>query len=62
MKLDDSLGEIPVIVVSADATLTRMQEALTLGALHYVTKPVVVGAFLAMLDDTLASLESRWGM
>jgi PAS domain S-box-containing protein len=62
LKNDDELAEIPVIVVSADATTARMQEALTLGALHYVTKPLDIARFLGVLDQALESLDTRWGM
>lgn len=61
LKGDETLAEVPVIVVSADATASRMQEALTLGALHYVTKPVNVARFLHLLDEVLDSLDTRWG-
>jgi len=62
MKNDDMLAAIPVIVVSADATAARIREALTLGALHYVTKPLDVARFLAVLDETLEGLDTRWGL
>jgi PAS domain S-box-containing protein len=61
LKGDETVAEVPVIVVSADATASRMQEALTLGALHYVTKPVNVARFLHLLDEVLDSLDTRWG-
>ncbi|MDE2456741.1 MAG: PAS domain S-box protein, partial [Burkholderiales bacterium] len=61
MEQDDELASIPVIVVSADATTARMQEALTLGATRYVTKPVDIAPFLQILDETLEALDSRWG-
>jgi PAS domain S-box-containing protein len=62
LKQDDDVAGIPVIVVSADATPSRVQDALTLGALHYVTKPLDVAKFLGVIDDALEGLESRWGM
>ena len=62
LKQDSELAEIPVIVVSADATAAHMQEALTLGALHYVTKPLDVAAFLALVDSALEAADTRWGM
>ncbi len=62
LKNDDEVGDIPVIVVSADATSARMQEALTLGAAHYVTKPVDIPRFLQTLDEALGSIETRWGL
>ena len=61
LKQDNELAEIPVIVVSADATVTNMQQALTLGALHYVTKPLDVAAFLALVDSALEAADTRWG-
>jgi PAS domain S-box-containing protein len=61
LKTDEELADIPVIVVSADATTARIQEALTLGAAHYVTKPVDLRRFLATLDATLDATDSRWG-
>ena len=61
LKNDDEVADIPVIVVSADATSARMQEALTLGAAHYVTKPVDIRRFLQTIDDTLEAMDTRWG-
>jgi PAS domain S-box-containing protein len=62
LKRDDDVADIPVIVVSADATTARMQEALTLGALHYVTKPLDIPRFLRTVDEVLQSQETRWGV
>jgi CheY-like chemotaxis protein len=62
LKHDDDIAGIPVIVVSADATAARIEEALTLGALHYVTKPLEVARFLTVLDEALERVETRWGM
>ncbi|EGJ08690.1 CHASE domain-containing protein [Rubrivivax benzoatilyticus] len=62
LKQDRDVADIPVIVVSADATTARMQEALTLGAAQYVTKPLDVRRFLRTVDEALASHETRWGL
>ncbi len=62
LKQDDDVADIPVIVVSADATPGQMEKALTLGALHYVTKPLEVASFLTLVDDALESVDTRWGM
>jgi response regulator of citrate/malate metabolism len=48
-------------VVSADASPARIEEALTLGAAHYLTKPVDIAGFLQTLDRTLMELDTRWG-
>ncbi len=58
IKLDDQIASIPVIVVSADATPQNMERALTLGAKHYVTKPLAIAAFLALVDESLAGAGS----
>jgi len=62
LKLDDDIAGIPVIVVSADATAVRIEEALRLGALQYVTKPLEVARFLTIIDEALEGMETRWGM
>jgi CheY-like chemotaxis protein len=60
MKNDDALAQIPVIVVSADATPDHLRAAFTLGALQYLTKPVDVALFLRHFDEALANTETRW--
>jgi CheY-like chemotaxis protein len=61
LKQDPEVADIPVIVVSADATRGRIEEALTLGAVRYVTKPIDVGHLLAVVDEVLESIDTRWG-
>jgi PAS domain S-box-containing protein len=61
LKQGDRDGDIPVVVVSADATPAHVEQALTLGALHYVTKPVAVADFLTLLDDLLEAIDTHWG-
>ncbi len=39
MQQDSAQRRIPFIVISADATQTRLQEMLDLGALAYIPKP-----------------------
>ena len=62
IKQDEAVADIPVIVVSADATPGQMEKALTLGAMHYVTKPLEVAAFLALVYQALEAVDTRWGM
>jgi CheY-like chemotaxis protein len=45
--------DIPVVVVSADATPSRMQNLLDQGVTAYLTKPLNVVQFLQILDETL---------
>ncbi len=61
LKDDDTVAAIPVVVVSADATPLQTQQALTSGALHYVTKPLDVARFLATVDAILEGADTRFG-
>ena len=61
LKDDDTLASIPVVVVSADATASHIEAALTAGAAHYVTKPVNLSSFLAILDDLLDDMDTHFG-
>jgi CheY-like chemotaxis protein len=61
LKDDDDLGSIPVVVVSADATAAHIEAALTAGAAHYVTKPVNLASFLAILDELLDAMDTHFG-
>jgi PAS domain S-box-containing protein len=61
LKDDDDLGSIPVVVVSADATAAHIEAALTAGAAHYITKPVNLASFLAILDELLDALDTHFG-
>ena len=61
LKDDDDLSSIPVVVVSADATTLQVEAALTAGAAHYVTKPVNLAAFLAILDELLDEMDTHFG-
>jgi CheY-like chemotaxis protein len=53
LKADPDTAGIPVVIISADATAHRVQETLAAGAVEYLTKPLDVGRFLAILDELL---------
>ena len=61
LQTDPETADIPVIVVSADATEAHMSEAITAGAANYLTKPVNVPEFLATLDRLLEQLDTHFG-
>jgi PAS domain S-box-containing protein len=61
LQRDPACADIPVIVVSADATPAGIEDALAAGARHYLTKPLNVGGFLAVLDEVLEGLDTRFG-
>jgi len=50
---DGELRQIPVAVLSADATAGPINRVLSAGAIAYVTKPIDIGKVLALLDDLL---------
>ena len=50
--------EIPVVVISADATPGQTDRLLASGARGYLTKPLEVKKFLALLDEV--SQEGEW--
>jgi PAS domain S-box-containing protein len=53
VQSDRHLRATPVIVISADATLTQIERLRTAGAWDYLTKPLDVPRFLALLDRFL---------
>jgi signal transduction histidine kinase len=50
---DPRTREIPVVILSADANPRHVQRLRDAGARDYLTKPLDVGRFLAVLDATL---------
>jgi PAS domain S-box-containing protein len=51
---DDRTSAIPVVIVSADATTAQSERLLQFGARAYLTKPILLSAFLEMVDRHLA--------
>jgi CheY-like chemotaxis protein len=51
----DSTVNIPVVVLSADATASQIERLLTAGAKNYLTKPFDIDPFLAVVDDFVAA-------
>ncbi len=61
LQRDPACADIPVVVVSADATPGRVEDALAAGARHYLTKPLNLTGFLAVLDEQLEAMDTRFG-
>jgi PAS domain S-box-containing protein len=61
LKHDARTASVPVVVVSADATPTRVNDAIAAGAAHYLTKPLNLAAFLALIDGLLEEMDTRFG-
>ncbi|MCK6538966.1 MAG: ATP-binding protein [Anaerolineales bacterium] len=51
LKADPATRHIPVIVISADATSSKIEELRNLGAHNYLTKPIDVKEFLKVIVD-----------
>jgi PAS domain S-box-containing protein len=52
-RQNESTRDIPVIVISADATPTQVERLLAAGANAYLTKPLDIGEFIATMDNAL---------
>jgi PAS domain S-box-containing protein len=50
----DSTREIPVIIISADATSRQIERLMTAGARAYLTKPLDIQQFLQVISETSA--------
>ena len=61
LKADLSTSTIPVVIVSADALASQIDEAMEAGAQRYLTKPVNVAELLAVMDELLEQADTRWG-
>ena len=61
LRADPYTSAIPIVVVSADALAQQIEAAFEAGCTHYLTKPVSVSELLAVLDDHLERLETRFG-
>jgi PAS domain S-box-containing protein len=55
LKADAATRDIPVIVVSADATKRQINRLMSAGAAHYLTNPLDITKFFSVLDTTTAA-------
>ncbi len=53
LEKDETLRQVPVLVVSTDSTLQRVQQMLSLGARGYVTKPFTPEMLRSQLERLL---------
>jgi CheY-like chemotaxis protein len=52
---EPATADIPIVVLSADATPGQIDRILARGAAAYLTKPIDVRQFLRLLDEHLAA-------
>ncbi len=57
LKQDEQTSEIPVVIVSADATSGQDKRLKSLGAYAYLTKPLDVREFVHLVDELLGEKE-----
>jgi PAS domain S-box-containing protein len=57
LRADESTATIPVIVLSADATMRQIRALLAAGAGAYLTKPLDIPEFLAVVNEHLPRKE-----
>jgi CheY-like chemotaxis protein len=51
LQEDPLTAQVPVVVLSADATPSQIEKLLTAGARNYLTKPFDIDPFLAVVDE-----------
>ena len=54
LRQDARTRDIPVVILSADATRGQVSRLLAQGATAYLTKPLDVSEFLALIDRLFA--------
>jgi len=55
LKSSETTRNIPVVIISADATTRQINRLMTAGAATYLTKPLDVAEFFRVLDKTTAA-------
>jgi CheY-like chemotaxis protein len=53
LQQDERTENVPVVIISADATGTQIERLLSAGARNYLTKPIDVARFLHTVDEIL---------
>ena len=54
MRADPTIRDIPVVILSADATLSQSERLRSLGVREYLTKPLDVARLLEVINASLA--------
>ena len=58
LQSDPTTAQVPVVVLSADATPSQIERLLTAGARNYLTKPFDIDPFLAVVDEMVSEQAS----
>jgi CheY-like chemotaxis protein len=54
LQSDSATAQVPVVVLSADATPSQIERLLGAGARNYLTKPFDIDPFLAVVDEMVS--------
>jgi len=54
LQSDPETAQVPVVVLSADATPSQIERLLAAGARNYLTKPFDIDPFLAVVDEMVS--------
>ena len=54
LQSDSKTAQVPVVVLSADATPSQIERLLSAGARNYLTKPFDIDPFLAVVDEVIS--------
>jgi PAS domain S-box-containing protein len=55
LRQDEITRDIPVVVISADATARQIQRLMAAGARSYLTKPLDIAEFFRVIDEVMRS-------
>jgi CheY-like chemotaxis protein len=55
LQHDPATAQVPVVVLSADATPSQIERLLKAGARNYLTKPFDIDPFLAVVDEMVTA-------
>jgi signal transduction histidine kinase/CheY-like chemotaxis protein len=58
LKADAATADIPVVILSADATPGRLDRLVDQGASAYLTKPLVINDLLTLLDELAPNVQA----
>jgi CheY-like chemotaxis protein len=53
LKADQATRDIPVIVISADATASQIKRLISAGARAYLTKPLDIAEFFRVIEEAI---------
>jgi PAS domain S-box-containing protein len=59
LKADQLTRDIPVVIISADATSPQIKRLLSAGARAYLTKPIDIAEFFRVIEDALTPATAK---